>query len=138
MKAGLHRFMSFAMVLLLLVSTTSWTVGSHYCMGRLMDVSFFEHPEGCGMDMTGGEDDGKFGLEYDDGCCEDELVGFQGQDDLKTPFHKVTLDQQVFQSTRESNFFTFRPLREKLPVNEYYPPPLLVKDIQLLDEVFLI
>ena len=40
------------MAVMLLLSTTSWTVGKHYCMGLLVDISLFAQAENCGMEMS--------------------------------------------------------------------------------------
>lgn len=133
----LYQAFSVAMALLLLASTTSWMVGKHYCMGLLMDVALFEHAEDCGMDMEGKEADTIVSRE--DGCCNDEVIAIPGQDDLKISFDDLNLEQQVFLVAFTHSYYNFSQFdTERLVPNEYYPPPLLVKDIQLLDEVFLI
>ncbi len=122
------------MAVLLLASTTSWTVGKHYCMGRLMNVALFEHAEDCGMDMEG------LSLSEElESCCKDELLVIDGQDDLKLSFSDLTIDQQEFLVAFSQLYLDlFNDIPEQVVPDFLYPPPLLVKDIQLLDEVFLI
>lgn len=67
------------MALLVLLSTVSWTVEKHLCMGRVMDVALFGHAEDCGMETNLAA----FG-ETDNHCCEDESFTLEGQDDLKS------------------------------------------------------
>ena len=140
MKEKLHRLFSCLMALMLLVSTTSWTVGKHYCMGLLVDVSLFEHAEGCGMDMTGGEDENLVLAEQDErSCCNDEIITVEGQDLLKISVNDISFDQQLFLVAFSHSFLNLvQTIAERDVPDEHYPPPLLVKDIQLLDEVFII
>ena len=124
------------MAMLLLLSTVSWTVDKHLCMGRVMDVAFFVEADDCGMDaaMALLEDADK-----ENHCCGDESFTLQGQDDLKISFNDISLDQQAFLVAFADAFVgLFTTLEQQTNINEYYPPPLLVKDIQLLDETFLI
>ncbi len=124
------------MAMLLVLSTVSWTVDKHICMGRVMDVAFFVEADDCGMDaaMALLEDADK-----QNHCCGDESFTLQGQDDLKITFNDISLDQQVFLvAFTQAYVGLFTTVQQQANVNEYYPPPLLIKDIQLLDETFLI
>ena len=125
------------MTLLLLASTTSWTVGKHYCMDRLMDVSFFADADDCGMGMAFSE--GISETEEKNSCCDDEIVIVEGQDDLKLSFDQLTFDQQLFvASFVPSNINLFEGLEENVaPFRDYSPPPL-IRDVQILDQTFLI
>ena len=136
MKAVLHKTFSWVMACLLLASTTSWTVGKHYCMGHLVDISLFAHADDCGMDMSeGAPSDG----EDESSCCDDELMVVQGQDNLTHTFNDLDVDQQLFLVAYAHYYINLFDVQEQRPVpHEQYSPPLLVKDIQLLDEVFLI
>jgi len=137
MKENIHKLFSIAMALFLLASTTSWTVGKHYCMGHLMDVSFFADAEDCGMDMGLSDDASK--MEEKSSCCNDEVLIVDGQDNLKMSFEDISLDQQIFLVAFAHSYSNlFKVVKEQPVPNEHYPPPVLVKDIQLLDEVFLI
>jgi len=116
------------MALLVLASTVSWTVDKHICMGRVMDISLFSHAEGCGMDM-----------EMEKSCCDDESFTVQGQDDLKISFEKFDLDQQVFLVSFVQTYFHLFEIDSEEPstFSEYNPPPL-IRDVQVLDQTFLI
>ena len=124
------------MALMLLLSTVSWTIEKHTCMGRVMDVALFAKAQDCGMDaaMQAMEDESLVNH-----CCGEEVITLQGQDDLKISFNDISLDQQVFLvAFTQAYVGLFTTLEQQTSINEYYPPPLLVKDIQLLDETFLI
>ena len=72
-------------------------------------------------------------------CCKEVSQLIEGQDDLKLNFSEISFQQQIFIT---SFVFTYINLFEGLDSNivpfKYYSPPLVVKDLQLLDEVFLI
>ena len=124
------------MALLLLASTTSWKVEKHYCMGHLVDVAFFAEALGCGMDLTGTVGDAS---EEMMSCCDEVVIVIDGLDDLKLSFDDISLDQQLFLvafSHAYSNLF--EDLGEQLVPHAKYPPPILVRDIHVLDQVFLI
>ena len=136
MKAILHKTTSLTMALLLLLSTVSWTVDKHLCMGRVMDVALFTGAKDCGMkaamDMLESQ-----GIENH--CCDDESFTIQGQDDLRLSWDDITIEHQSFLIAYAYSYFELHnfQFKEALP-NLTYPPPLLVSDIQLLDQVFLI
>jgi len=126
------------MAFLLLASTTTWTVEKHFCMGHLVDLAFFADAEACGMAMESMNDD-DLTMQQESSCCSDEVIFIDGQDDLKMSFDNLDADQQ-FSLIAFTHSYTnlFNGSAQQHVANEYYPPPLLVRDIQLLDQVFLI
>ncbi|SHI68807.1 hypothetical protein SAMN04488513_101997 [Pseudozobellia thermophila] len=126
------------MALFLLASTTSWKVEKHYCMGRLMDVSLFVDVEDCGMDMTFMSDSRE--TVEKKSCCDDKVIVWEGQDDATTsPGYMVDLGQGYFLMACASSWFApLEPLSLHPVPHERYIPPKIVKDIHLLDDVFLI
>ena len=70
-RIGLQIF-SWAMSLLVLVSTVSWTVDQHICMGRVVSTAVFSEAASCGMAMS-----------EDNKCCDHKTDTLKGQDDLK-------------------------------------------------------
>ncbi|NAY92142.1 hypothetical protein GTQ34_09440 [Muricauda sp. JGD-17] len=121
---------------MLLLSTVSWTVDKHLCMGRVMDVSFFMDAEDCGMEAAM---DAMSDQLTQNQCCDNESFTVTGQDDLKLTWFDLDLEHRIFLIAFSQTYLElFVPLKE-LPVsNEKYPPPILVKDIHVLDQVFLI
>ena len=74
-----------------------------------------------------------------DNCCNDVVIQIEGQNELIADFSSLSLEQQEFIA---SFIYSYVNLFEGLDNNiipfKYYSPPLLIKDIQVLDEVFLI
>jgi hypothetical protein len=120
------------MALLVLFSTVSFTVDKHFCGEILVDQAVFSEAKTCGMhaDMPASSEDD---------CCDEEKVLVEGQKELKISFDDLDLEQQVFLAA-----FTYSYLdlfiggaQAETPFL-HYTSPLLVYDIHLLDETFLI
>ncbi len=124
------------MATMLLLSTVSWTVDKHLCMGRVMDVALFDKADDCGMSAAMEA----MGTTSDENhCCGDETFTVQGQDDLKISFNDISFDQQVFLVAFTHAYASFfSEVKPLVVTNKHYPPPSIIKDIQLLDAVFLI
>lgn len=122
------------MAFLVLLSTFSFVVDMHYCGSILVDKAVFSKAETCGMTMHSGIE----GL-TEDSCCTNEQVAVEGQDELKVNFEKLDLQQQVFLASFTYSYINlFEGLPQATEPYKDYSPPLLVTDIQLLDQVFLI
>jgi hypothetical protein len=133
-KELIFKTISPFLALLVLLSTLSWTVDKHLCMGRVMDVAFFHHAEDCGMESAMKA----FG-ESDNHCCDDESFTINGQDDLKLSWEEFDVECQellVVFTASYSNLLS--ELSEQQVPHECHPPPLLVKDFNTLYEVYLI
>ncbi|GMN09965.1 hypothetical protein MTsPCn9_20080 [Croceitalea sp. MTPC9] len=136
MNKVFQKIISGLMALMLLLSTVSWTVDKHLCMGRVIDVAFFTKANDCGMEaaMAVLED-----VTIKNHCCDDETFIIEGQDDLKLSFNDFDFEQQVFLTAFTTSFLELHAGSiENIVPNEYYPPPLILKDRVVLHEVFLI
>jgi len=133
MGKKIHNVISMVLALLVLVSTVSFTVDKHFCGSILVDLAIFSEAKTCGMEM-----DSKM-ASAEDSCCTNEKTEIEGQDELKISFQSLDLDQQLFVATFTHSYlslFEGVPL-EVIPFKDY-TPPILVTDIQVLDQVFLI
>jgi len=136
MKKGFQKSVSTALALLVLVSTFSFTVDKHFCGSFLVDQAIFSKALSCGMDMPyhSGTD-----LMDKDNCCRNQNISIDGQDELNISFNSMDFDQQVFITAFT---FSFNNLFEGLPQQvipyKNYTPPLIVKDIPVLNDTFLI
>lgn len=135
-RQSLQKITAPFLALLVLLSTVSWTVDKHLCMGRVMDVAFFQSANSCGM-AEAMEIMGDTTSKMD--CCDDESFTIEGQDDLKLSWEQLSIEAQVFVvSFLQSNFQVYLfPGKNTIP-EQVHPPPLLDNDLNLLYEVFLI
>lgn len=139
MKKAFHKIASILMAFVVLLSTMSFTVNSHFCGDMLVGTSYFVKAESCGMDMkqeTKSEDCSVMKKN----CCQDVASVVEGQDTLKiTSFDQLSFDQQVFIASFYYSYnILFEGIHDKVVPFKNYVPPLVIKDIHVLDEVYLI
>jgi len=125
------------MAFVVLFSTMSFTVDMHYCGDTLVDSALFKKAKSCGMEMQNPSTEGCAITKKD--CCNDQQVKIDGQDDLKSSFDQLTLEQQVFVTSFAYSYLNlFNGFNEDNTSFSESPPPLLVKQIFKLDECYLI
>ncbi|MGV8946310.1 MAG: HYC_CC_PP family protein [Lutibacter sp.] len=138
MKQLFRKISAIIMASVVLLSTMSFTISEHFCGRTLVDSALFSKAESCGMEMEKPSPTNDCELKKSD-CCKDEIKQFQGQNELNTDFSTLNFQQQVFIA---SFAYSYVNLFEGLAVNiipfKHYTPPLLIADIQVLDQTFLI
>ena len=140
MKKLFHNSISVVMAILVLLSTASFAVDKHYCGNLLVDMAFFSEADTCGMYI---QDHSHSAVaeasENEDFCCTNHQTTIEGQDELVTSVKSLDCDQQVFLSTFTFSYiYLFRNAPEHIVSFKNYSPPLLVRDVQLFDQTFLI
>ncbi len=137
MKQTIHKIVSLLMATVVLFSTMSFTIDMHYCGDVLVDTAVFSEAQSCGMESM--DDSSCTTPNLKKKCCSEKKISFEGKKNLQTSFDNLSFDQQVFIA---SYIYTYSNLFEVSEDNSTsfldYSPPNFVKDIQLLDEVFLI
>ncbi len=130
MKKAFQHILSLTMAFLVMLSTMSFTVDKHFCGSHLVDKAVFSKAKTCGMQMNS---------TAESHCCTNEKVSVEGQDELKISFDSFDFQQQLFITTFTYAYFDlFESLPKQIIPFKDYSPPLLVTDIQLEDQVFLI
>ena len=125
------------MALLVLFSTVSFTVEKHFCGDVLVDSSVFSNVEKCAMELNQSNAD-CFSVSKKS-CCKDEKVVVDGQEELKLNLHDLNFEHQLFLSSFTYSFIDlFEGLPQQVVPFQDYSPPILVSDIHLLDQVFII
>ncbi|WP_144961328.1 HYC_CC_PP family protein [Gillisia sp. Hel_I_86] len=138
MKKGIQKFSSLVLALLVLVSTFSFTIDKHFCGGDLVAFSVFEHTDACGMAIQNPSSTDDCST-LSTNCCIDSQLVLDGQDDLKTAFQNSNASKQIFAASFIYTYLNlFEGLQENVIPFRNYSPPVLVLDIQLLDQTFLI
>ncbi len=125
------------MAIVVLFSTMSFTIDSHYCGHTLVDTAIFHKAKTCGMEMENPSTN-DCSIKVKD-CCSDEQLVIDGQDELQLSFDTLTFNQQLFVA---SFFYTYIDLFEGLDNNvssyEEYRPPFVIKQLYKIDETYLI
>lgn len=138
MKKAFQKFSSLVLALLVLVSTFSFTVEKHFCGDILVDQAIFSKVKDCGMSSMEMEAM-QASIITKNTCCSNTHLTVDGQDELKISFDTISLDQQVFLAAFSISFIElFESASEHVIPFKDYSPPILVTDIHLLDQVFLI
>jgi len=140
MKDFLKKISAILMSFVVLFSTMSFTVSEHYCGSDLVNRAIFSTAESCEMEMEMNMSPSSEDCNFDEeDCCNDVIKLVEGQNELKPQFINLDFDQQVFIA---SFVYSYINLFEGLDTNvvpfKNYSPPLIVTDIQVLDQVFII
>ena len=137
-KQVFHKITSLFMAFVVFFSTMSFTIDMHFCGDTLVDSSIFKKARTCEMEMQKTKATSECSITKKD-CCSDEQIIIEGQDELKISFDELSLDQQFFVASFVYSYINrFEDLDEKPNLCNEYPPPLIVKTIYKLDEVYLI
>ena len=140
MKKCFHKISAFVMAIVVLLSTLSFTVNNHYCGDYLVDSSVFVNADSCKMKMQKAVASSSDACSIEKkSCCSDKVKFTEGQNDLSNSditeidheFVALLIfnNQDVVYNKHLETFF--------IPF-EKYVPPLIIQDIQLLEETFLI
>jgi hypothetical protein len=118
----------------------SFTISEHYCGDYLVDSAVFSKAESCEMememDMSSSTEDCNF--EKED-CCKDINKIVEGQNELNIQVVNLDFEQQSFIASFIYSYINlFEGLDKNVVPFKNYSPPLIVTDIQVLDQVFLI
>lgn len=137
MKKVFQKIMSSLLAIVVLFSTMSFTIDIHYCGDTLVETAVFHKAEGCGMEMQNPQT--KECSIAKKSCCTDEQLVIDGQDDLQLSLKKISFEQQVFITSFVHTYISlFKDLEENVTLYTKYNPPLVIKDIFMLDETYLI
>ncbi|WP_442265813.1 HYC_CC_PP family protein [Tenacibaculum sp. ZS6-P6] len=139
MNILINKIVSILMALVVVFSTMSFTINSHFCGDTLVNTSYFNKAKTCGMEITQEIDNERCSITKKN-CCKDITQLVEGQNNLKkTSLDKVSFNKQLFVLSFYYSYINlFVGLHNKVIPFKDYSPPLVIKDIQVLDEVYLI
>jgi hypothetical protein len=139
MKQYFHKSMAVFMATVVFMTTMSFTVDMHYCGDTLVDFSFTQQVDTCGMDKTQKPSSCENPKLVEKSCCTDTQLIKKGQDDLKLSFDKLSFEQQVFVALFTYSYNSlFQGIEsQEIPFIDY-APPFVERDVQVLHQTFLI
>ena len=138
MKQFFNKIAAIFMAGVVLLSTLSFTISTHYCGDILVDTALFSKAKSCGMEMQKTSPIKGCSLQKTN-CCNNVIKHIEGQNELEFNSPQFNFKQQFFLVSFANTYLNlFEELEKNVIPFKDYPPPFLVKDIQLLDEVFLI
>jgi hypothetical protein len=139
MKSAFHKSLAVFMAAIVFMTTMSFAVDMHYCGDTLVDFSFTQQVETCGMEKAQMTSDSENSKLTEKSCCTDTQFVKQGQDDLKVSFDKLSLEQYVFVAAFIHSYNSLFQATESnaIPFSDY-APPFVERDVQVLHQTFLI
>jgi hypothetical protein len=126
----------FALAFLVLVSSSSFTIGIHWCSGEIFNLSLLSHAEGCGMEKNVPPCHKQMVAS----CCEDDTILHEGEG-FKASLSDVNLSTSPALEIQLPPVIVAEvvPLIPLLRTDYYnYDPPLRSHDLTVSYSVFLI
>ncbi|XLS27815.1 HYC_CC_PP family protein [Flavobacteriaceae bacterium M23B6Z8] len=139
MRKLFSKIIAVTLTCVVLFSTVSFSVGKHFCGNVLVDVSIFKEAASCGMEMNSATASGCEITKMN--CCKDVQIVIEGQENLKdtsvqnsvTPVQIYAIAGFVYESLKIDE-----PEADKVIILEKYIPPLLLRDLLVQHQTFLI
>lgn len=135
----LHKIIALILAFIVLFSSFSFTVEKHICMGEITDVSYFTAADSCGMidedcDINNSSET-KIQKEK---CCNNVHELIPGNQNEQQALQSFEIDPVQFVFAYTYTYLNLFEAKEKTIAFDYYPPPQVGKDIQVLYQTFLI
>ena len=138
MKQFSQKIASVLMAFVVVFSTMSFTISEHYCGGDLVSTTVFFEVDSCEMEMKTPSTSEDCNFKQED-CCNDVVKIVEGQSELRMDISNLSFNHQVFVASFVYSYVNlFEGLDKNIVPFKNYSPPLLVTNIQVLDQVFLI
>ena len=140
MKSFFTKIVTFLLAVMILFSTSSFTVDMHFCCNKLIDMSFLGNARVCKEKVQKQDQPTKqlTTLQEKD-CCSNQTLVKKGDDAFKKLNTISENETLIFLNTF---FYTYINLFEGLDGNvipfQAYRPPLISTDTIILYETFLI
>lgn len=140
MKIFFTKILSFFLAVLILLSTSSFTVDMHFCCKQLVDIAVWNKAKTCTEKVQKKDSPLKqcTTLQEKD-CCSNQTVVKTGDDTIKKAQTQLEYKNIIFLNTFYYTYLNlFEGLEENIVPFKQYRPPLISKDIQTLYETYLI
>ena len=140
MKSFFTKILSYVLAVSILFTTSSFTVDMHFCSNKLIDISILGKAKVCNdkVEMKNSSTKQCSSIQ-EKNCCSNQTFFKKGVDNLQKANNEFQTENIVFLN---SFFYTYKNLFEGLDKNivplKHYRQPLLSKNIQILNETYLI
>lgn len=148
-----YRYFALIMAFLMLFSSTSFAIDMHYCGGELKSINLFRKAKTC-HELSGDSEKpmkdcphhkkmmvDKKACPEDKGCCSNKTVQLESDQDHKVQANDILISKQLkqFVIAYVAVFIeTDYRLEREVANFAYYRPPLIQKDIPVLNQAFLL
>ena len=147
---SVYRIFALIMALVIFTSSVSFAIDMHYCQSKLKTVSFFGKAETCHDMMSGkmsdcpqhqemmGESEGRSISKK--GCCDNKSVHIQSDLNQLNSNANFVIGQELqhFVAAFVEVFLINNYVDRTSPSFQFYHPPIVVKDIPVLNQSFLL
>ncbi len=138
MKKVFKSIGSIFLAMMMLFSTLSFTVSTHFCGGELADYSFVGNLERCEMPVKTHSETKETSLNTIS-CCQDNIETIEGSNDELTVVKELNVQEVQFLTFFAYSYINlFEGQEEHIIPFKHYVPPLVIKDITVLYDTFLI
>ena len=144
----IYRFISWCLVILVLISSMGITVDMHYCNNELKSFSFSGKAKSChepslkqcpfhSKKLGNNNNDNSVNKKN---CCENKTKFFHSDQDqqIQTFDYELTQPLQLFTVAFINAFFINSGIEKEILAFTRYKPPILQKDIPVLIQSFLL
>lgn len=136
MKNSFHKYMAVVLAFIVVFSTVSVTLTMHFCREKISAVTVLQNVKQC-CDM--GEKSDATTHFSKKSCCSDIKITKDSQTEIQTQNTTLSLHQKVFFTSFVTAYLSLFDNQTNQDVTFLdYSPPLVVKPIYKLDEVYLI
>lgn len=134
MKA-LKSIFSSLLALVVLLSSLSFTIDKHICMGQVHSLAILKDASSCGMDMMAKKD-----MSAMEGCCQNEKTVIKGNDYQVKTLKPIAVEYQSEWVATLSHVIETLDFESSVtyPAHLTYKPPLIEREIPVLIQSFLI
>jgi len=137
-KKAFKNIGSLFLALMMLFSTFSFTISTHFCGGELADYSFVGNLDRCEMPTKTHNDTRETSLNSIS-CCQDSIETIEGTNDELTVVKELEVQEVQFLVAFSYIYMNlFEGLEQHIVPFKDYSPPLVTKDIPVLYDTFLI
>ena len=136
----IHSILTVSLALLVLVSSTSFSVNMHVCGGHVSSVALVQKAAPCLMEIIPPCHGGIHLEKKSNGCCEDKSVVFEGKD-FNSKVEHISFELQTASWIAELPYIvSVSPSNSTQAYSSFtlYKPPLLSQDISVLVHSFQI
>ncbi len=138
MRKLIFKIKAILLALMVLVSSNTYAITSHFCGEELVEVSYFGDDVGCAMEKINDYCNTKKKVKKK--CCSDKRILLEAED--YNIAKELNLDFEALSFTAAFLAFYFELFSDQ-EITEYYflkefPPPDAKQNIQVLHQTFLL
>jgi hypothetical protein len=140
-----HQTAAWSLILLVLMTSLSFTIDTHYCEGELQNISFFGKAEPCQKANATKEvycpvHKKMMIMDEKNSCCENKTILVDNDDDLKDINFSIPTIQQLQQfAIAYALVFHAKITIDTQSLHTFlYQSPIIPREIYALSETFLL